>query len=70
MPEFNLYAQFDENGRCTDIVMPNAIGELDSPAPIGERWHAVRWPVNPHFTGRSLVQQMLSRAFPFRVPVA
>lgn len=50
MKATNLYAK-KENGHYTEVIMPDQCGEMKQPAPTGEGWYAVRWPLNPHFTG-------------------
>lgn len=54
----NLYARI-EDGRVTQLVMPNAAGALEGPAPKGDAWYAVWWPVNPHDTGKHRIASML-----------
>jgi hypothetical protein len=50
----NLYAEIID-GEVRGLIMPDAYGELTAAEPAGEGWHAVRWPVNPHFTGERTI---------------
>lgn len=58
-PRWNVYARFDADWRVTDLLMPDDDGALNMPAPVGEGWFAVAWPVNPHFTGEYTLRSLL-----------
>ena len=48
-PIWNLYLRA-VGQRAYEIIMPDACGDL-SAVPCPDDGYAVRWPVNPHFTG-------------------
>jgi hypothetical protein len=60
---WNLYAHRLRNGQFDRIIMPDKCGKLDSPAPKSDGWYAVKWPVNPHFTGESGILEMLNQSW-------
>lgn len=66
--EFNLYVKF-VNNRVEKLIMPDSYGQLVATAPTGQNWYAVKWPVNPHFTGERMLAEMLNVGFPMREPV-
>lgn len=68
--KYNLYAHISDNGDVAEIIMPNELGELTAPAPLGENWFAVCWPVNPHFTGETMIREMIGEAFPTREKIS
>jgi hypothetical protein len=51
------------NKNTKEIIMPDEMGVMNKPAPMGEGWLWVRWPVNPHFTGETGIIDMLSNNY-------
>ncbi|MEA3224758.1 MAG: hypothetical protein U9Q07_02325 [Planctomycetota bacterium] len=64
-PNWNLYAHFT-GARCDNIIMPDEYGALAPTGPAGDNWYAVAWPVNPHFTGRGGVMEILTEHYPHK----
>lgn len=67
-PIWNLYALIDGES-VLDLILPDEATLTLPPAPTADGWFAVRWPVNPHFTGRSGIRIMLEAALPTRKPI-
>lgn len=57
--EFNLYLKAN-GGKFTEVIMPNEYGEMEADIPDGEGWYAVKWPLNPHFTGATTILSILN----------
>jgi hypothetical protein len=45
------------------IIMPNELGVMDKPAPVGDGWFWIKWPVNPHFTGETGILSILEHNY-------
>lgn len=54
---FNLYLKELGRGRYR-LIMPNADGTLDGIPRPADGW-AIRWPLNPHFTGERMIVALL-----------
>ncbi len=54
----NLYARI-ARGIVLELRMPAPDGTLDAPAPRGEEWFAITWPVNPHDTGEKRIASII-----------
>lgn len=72
-PKWNLYAHrlhdygeqawattAQPTGQFDKLIMPDAEGVMQEPAPTGWNWYAIHWPVNPHFTGENMILDMLN----------
>lgn len=67
-PQWNLYAEIVD-GRVRKLILPDEV-TLELPAePAGANWYAVRWPVNPHFTGERMITEMIESGYPNRQAV-
>ena len=61
MEKWNLYARQDESGRWCDLIMPDEwTQELPEKPPFGPKWFVMKWPLNPHFTGKNSILFMLN----------
>lgn len=68
MTDFNLYARI-VNEKVAELIMPDSYGQLTAECPTGRNWYAVKWPLNPHFTGETMITMMIDAGFPVREPV-
>ena len=66
--KYNLFAKIVDN-KVIDIIMPDMHGQMDEEAPGKLNWYAIKWPVNPHFTGKSKLIVMIEDMFPLKTPV-
>ena len=55
MNEWNVY--LDEGPRYYRLIMPDSQGQYTDPVPTSG--FAVKWPINPHFTGARMIARML-----------
>ena len=66
--DYNLYVKI-QNNKVLDVIMPDQYGEIEEKAlPDNEGWQVVKWPVNPHFTGKSGIITMIEATWPHREP--
>lgn len=56
-PVFNLYLELITTDHYR-LIMPDADGSLDG-IPCPQDGYAVRWPLNPHFTGETGIIELL-----------
>jgi hypothetical protein len=66
---WNLLAEISQDGIVGNLIMPDDYGQLQEKNPIGKNWYLIRWPVNPHFTGETMIREILSKQFPNRTKV-
>lgn len=58
----NFYARINDKCIFDEIIMPNPDGMLERRKGLDSRhWYAVQWPLNPHFTGKSVIIYMLNQ---------
>lgn len=75
MPEFNLYLEeigpIDDSGMASKyrLVMPDESGELPERYLKAKTGIAIRWPVNPHYTGRYGIVELLNRQYSIGRPI-
>lgn len=48
-------------GIFDQLIMPDECGIMHHAAPKGWGWYAIKWPVNPHFTGETGILEMLNQ---------
>ena len=64
----NLYAKI-VNGKVQELIMPNTLGVLEQESPGKLNWYAIKWPVNPNFTGEHSIINIIENGFPTKQKV-